>query len=68
MIAVKEGNENSEKTQALVNVLKSDEIRTFITDTYNGAVIPFDEAADEEVETEAAETEAAEAETEAVTE
>ena len=68
VIAVKEGNEDSEKTQALVNVLKSDEIRTFITDTYNGAVIPFDEAADEEVETEAAETEAAEAETEAVTE
>ncbi|MDO4321514.1 MAG: MetQ/NlpA family ABC transporter substrate-binding protein [Lachnospiraceae bacterium] len=59
VIAVKEGNENSEKTQALVNVLKSDEIKTFINDTYDGAVIPFEEAAD---------TEAAEAETEAVTE
>ncbi len=71
VIAVKEGNEESEGIQALVNVLKSDAIVQYINDTYDGAVIPFvEEAADEaEAETEAAETEApAEAETEAVTE
>ena len=43
IIAVREGNENSEGITALVNVLKSDEIKKFITDTYDGAVIPFTE-------------------------
>lgn len=43
IIAVKEGNENSEKTQALVNALKSDEITNYINETYDGAVIPFEE-------------------------
>lgn len=57
VIAVKEGNEDSEKIQALVDVLKSDDIKNYINETYNGAVIPFEESAD------AAETEAA-AETE----
>ena len=41
IIAVKEGNENSEGIQALVEVLKSDEIKNFINETYDGAVIPF---------------------------
>ena len=41
VIAVKEGNENSEAIQALVNVLKSDAITQYINDTYDGAVIPF---------------------------
>ena len=41
IIAVKEGNENSEKIQALVKVLTSDEIRQYIADTYDGAVIAF---------------------------
>lgn len=41
VIAVKEGNENSEATQALLEVLKSDEITNYINDTYDGAVIPF---------------------------
>ena len=41
VIAVYEGNETSEKIQALVNVLKSDEIVKYINDTYDGAVIPF---------------------------
>ena len=41
IIAVKEGNENSEAIQALVNVLKSDEITKYINDTYDGAVVPF---------------------------
>lgn len=42
IIAVKEGNENSEKIQALVKVLTSDEIRQYIADTYDGAVIAFE--------------------------
>lgn len=41
VIAVKEGNEDSEAIQALVNALKSDEITKYINDTYDGAVIPF---------------------------
>ena len=41
VIAVKEGNENSEGIKALVEVLKSDEIKQYINDTYDGAVIPF---------------------------
>lgn len=43
VIAVKEGNENAEGIQALAAVLKSDEIKTYITDTYDGAVIAFEE-------------------------
>ncbi len=39
IIAVKEGNENSEKTKALVEVLQSEEVRAFIEATYDGAVI-----------------------------
>ena len=48
VIAVKEGNEDSEKIQALVDVLKSDEIKDFINEKYDGAVIPFDDSADAE--------------------
>ncbi len=40
VVAVKEGNENSKKIQALVKALKSDEVKTFIEDTYQGAVVP----------------------------
>ena len=43
VIAVKEGNENSEKILALVSALKSDAIRQYINDTYDGAVVPFDD-------------------------
>ena len=43
VIAVKEGNENSEKIQALVAALKSDTIRQYINDTYDGAVVPFED-------------------------
>ena len=43
IIAVKEGNENSEGIKALVEVLKSDEIKKYINDTYDGAVIPFED-------------------------
>lgn len=41
VIAVKEGNENNEGIKALVDVLKSDEITTYINDNYDGGVIPF---------------------------
>ena len=43
IVAVKEGNENNEGIQALVKVLKSDEIKQFINDKYDGAVIPFED-------------------------
>ena len=48
VVAVKEGNENSDKIKALVDVLKSDEIKDFINEKYDGAVIPFDDSADTE--------------------
>lgn len=41
VIAVKEGNENTEKIKALVDTLKSEEIQEYINTTYDGAVIPF---------------------------
>lgn len=41
VVAVKEGNENSDKIKALVEVLKSEEIRKFIDENYNGGVIPY---------------------------
>ena len=43
VIVVKEGNEDNEGVKALVDVLKSDEIKKFINDKYDGAVIPFEE-------------------------
>lgn len=43
VIAVKEGNEDNEGIVALVEVLKSDAIKQYINDTYDGAVIPFEE-------------------------
>lgn len=52
VIAVQEGNEDSDKIKALVDVLKSDEIKDFITENYDGAVIPFEDSVEE---TEAAE-------------
>lgn len=67
VIAVKEGNENSDKIKALVSVLKSDEIKNYITETYDGAVIPFEDGA-AEADTEAATEAVTEVATEAVTE
>ena len=46
IIAVKEGNEDNEAVKALVDVLKSDEIKDYINETYDGAVVPFEECAD----------------------
>ncbi len=42
IIAVAEGNENNDGIKALVDVLKSDDIKTFINDTYDGAVVGFE--------------------------
>ena len=43
VVVVKEGNEDNEGVKALVDVLKSDEIKNFINEKYDGAVIPFEE-------------------------
>ena len=40
LIAVKEGNEDSEKTKALVNAVLSDDVRDYINENYEGAVVP----------------------------
>ena len=47
IIAVKEGNEDSEAVKALVDALKSDEIKDYINETYDGAVVPFEESTDD---------------------
>ena len=69
VIAVKEGNENSDKIKALVAALKSDEIKDFINEKYDGAVIPFDDSTEDaaaEDTADAADTEeAADADTDA---
>ena len=66
IIAVKEGNEDNEGIVALVDALKSDEIKDFINETYNGAVIPYESSDDAEADTEAATEEATEEATEVV--
>lgn len=43
VIVVKAGNEENEGIKALVEVLKSDEIKSYITDNYEGSVIVFEE-------------------------
>lgn len=43
VIAVKEGSENNEAIKALVDVLKSDDVKKYINDTYDGAVLPYEE-------------------------
>lgn len=40
IVAVRNGDEDSEKTQALLKALTSDTARKFIEDTYKGSVIP----------------------------
>ncbi|MGN1305110.1 MAG: MetQ/NlpA family ABC transporter substrate-binding protein [Oscillospiraceae bacterium] len=39
IIAVNSGNENSAKIQALVSTLQTDEVKSFIAENYNGAVV-----------------------------
>ena len=41
ILVVKEGNETSEKTEALKAALFSDEVKAFINETYSGAVVPI---------------------------
>lgn len=41
VVAVREGDENSDKTKALVEALTSPEVKKFIEDTYQGAVVPL---------------------------
>lgn len=40
VIAIREGDESREDIKALVEVLKSDELKQYINDTYKGAVVP----------------------------
>ena len=40
IIAVREGDEDTEKTKALVEAVLSDEVRDYINDNYQGAVVP----------------------------
>lgn len=40
VLVVKDGNQDSEKIQALAKALKSDAVRDFINKTYEGAVVP----------------------------
>lgn len=40
IIAVKAGNENSEKVQVLINAIQTEEVKAFIGGTYEGAVVP----------------------------
>lgn len=41
IVAVAKGHEKDEAIQALMKALASEEVRTFINDTYDGAVIPI---------------------------
>ena len=41
VVAVRNGDENSDKTKALVEALKSDTVKKFIDETYAGAVVPM---------------------------
>ena len=41
VLVVKEGNEQSEKIQALVKAVLSQEVKDFINETYSGAVVPI---------------------------
>ena len=47
IIVVNAGNENSEKIQALVAALQSDETRAFIEERFNGAVVIYAGRADD---------------------
>jgi len=41
VLTVKEGSENKEAVQALIKALQSDEVKAFIEETYDGAVVPL---------------------------
>ena len=41
MGAVKEGNENNEAILALVEALRSDEVKAYMEETFQGSVVPL---------------------------
>lgn len=41
VLVVREGSENSEAIQALIDALQSDAVRDYINETYSGAVVPL---------------------------
>ena len=41
VVAVKEGNENNEAILALVDALKSDEVKAYMEETFQGSVVPL---------------------------
>lgn len=41
IVVVKEGNENNEGIKALIKALETDKVRDYITNTYDGAVVPM---------------------------
>ena len=40
VLVVKAGNENSEKTQALIKALQSDVVKDYLESVYPGSVVP----------------------------
>ncbi|MGL6293292.1 MetQ/NlpA family ABC transporter substrate-binding protein [Eubacterium aggregans] len=42
IVAVRKGEENSDKTKALIDALKSESVQNYILNTYDGAVVPMD--------------------------
>ncbi|NCB54202.1 MAG: methionine ABC transporter substrate-binding protein, partial [Epsilonproteobacteria bacterium] len=40
ILVVKAGNENSDKTKALLKALQSPEVKKFIVEKYKGAIVP----------------------------
>ena len=42
VIAVRKGDENRPELQALVEALKSDTVKQYINETYEGSVVPID--------------------------
>lgn len=42
ILCVKKGNEETDKTKALIEALKSDKVKQYIADTYEGAVVAID--------------------------
>lgn len=50
VIAVREGEEDSQKTKALVTALQSAQVRDYVESTYAGAVVPVGDAVNAEIE------------------
>ncbi|MGL4283519.1 MetQ/NlpA family ABC transporter substrate-binding protein [Eubacterium aggregans] len=42
IVTVRKGEENSDKTKALIDALKSESVQNYILNTYDGAVVPMD--------------------------